>query len=99
MRMVAMREHVVAQEPVLAAAVARRKKTKTAAAKLEAAVERSAISYYLQTEERRVLEAIDDELVEMRRAMDVFIHDGGRVLRLDDELESHRSCCAGWRPA
>lgn len=44
-----------------------------------------AMSYILQTEERKCLEALDKALAKRGRSMDVYIHDGGLVRKRDDE--------------
>lgn len=47
--------------------------------------ERSIIAIVLQNEERKCLMAIDRALAEVGRSLDVFLHDGGFVKKLDGE--------------
>lgn len=47
----------------------------------------SLLSLILQTEERKCLQAMDAYLKTKNRQMDVYIHDGGEVLRLPNEAE------------
>ena len=47
----------------------------------------SLFALILQTEERKCLLAMDEYLKTKGRQMDIFIHDGGEVRKLDDETE------------
>jgi len=49
--------------------------------------EAGCIAHVVQNEERLILMAIDASLKSQGRSMDVFIHDGGLVRKLENELE------------
>lgn len=51
----------------------------------------SCLSLVLQTEEHKVLMAIDEKLTQLGRSMDVFIFDGGLVRKKDNEDELDES--------
>lgn len=49
------------------------------------------VAHVLQTQEFKILQFIDSKLQENGRSMDVYIHDGGLVRRLADEVEFPRN--------
>jgi hypothetical protein len=62
--------------------IVKRKKKKTQQQKIS-----SCLSLYLQSEEHRILMAIDEALKMQGRCLDTYIYDGGLVRKLKDENE------------
>lgn len=55
----------------------------------------TALANVLQTEEHKSLEAIEEYLLQNGRRLDIPIHDGGRVLKLDNEVSFPQSLIDG----
>lgn len=72
-----LRAMVERENPALVAVVAKRKGDGDHSS--------SVMAYFLQTEERKVLMAVEGSLTRHGRHMDTYIHDGGLVRKLDGE--------------
>lgn len=72
-------------------------KTEVAERKKVAAAQRSLLALVVQTEERKVILALERILKQNGREMAVLIHDGGLVRKREGEQNSPRTSCGAAR--